>query len=184
MAECGGPPGAPLPHQDRAAAADSAAGSLATLMRFFRKRGADAATVDDLTQESYRRLYERMNRSDLSAVRNVEHYLIRIAGNIWREHLRRGVRPIDAGQVEFEDQDHGSNEFAPDRLMAERQANERVLSALNELPARARRVFIDFHLRGVPQKEIAQRLGITVSAIEKHVVKAKTHICMALREAE
>jgi RNA polymerase sigma-70 factor (ECF subfamily) len=44
------------------------------------------------------------------------------------------------------------------------------------LPARTRDIFVLFRLDQLKQSEIAARMGISVSAVEKHVVRAVAHL--------
>jgi RNA polymerase sigma-70 factor (ECF subfamily) len=45
-----------------------------------------------------------------------------------------------------------------------------------ELPARTRDVFVLRRLEGLPYNEIAKRLGLSVSAVEKHMLRATRHL--------
>jgi len=47
--------------------------------------------------------------------------------------------------------------------------------ALSELSPRAREIFVQHRVHGVPSAEIAGSLGISVSAVEKHLVRALRH---------
>ena len=48
--------------------------------------------------------------------------------------------------------------------------------ALDELGERAKHVFILFRLEGRKQKDIAALYGISVSAVEKHIMAAMLHL--------
>lgn len=58
----------------------------------------------------------------------------------------------------------------------------RALAALNELPERTRRVFVLVRFEEMSYKLVAQRLGVSVSAVEKHVMKALRHLNARLRD--
>ena len=55
-----------------------------------------------------------------------------------------------------------------------------LLDALEELPPRTRQVFVLCRIEGMRQKGVAKRLGVSVSAIEKHMIKAIAHLSMRL----
>ena len=58
------------------------------------------------------------------------------------------------------------------RIVAGGQALAEVASVLDALPERTRTIFVLRRIEGMRHKEIALRLGISVSAVEKHVVRA------------
>jgi RNA polymerase sigma-70 factor (ECF subfamily) len=60
---------------------------------------------------------------------------------------------------------------AEDALI-ERQRLEMVAAALSSLPERTVTIFRRFRIDGEPQKAIAAELGISVSAVEKHLQRA------------
>lgn len=49
-------------------------------------------------------------------------------------------------------------------------------SALNALPERTRDIFMLVRLEHMRQRDVTQMLGISVSAVEKHLVRAMTHL--------
>jgi len=49
----------------------------------------------------------------------------------------------------------------------------------DELPERTRTIFRRFRLDGEPQRQIAADLGISVSAIEKHLTRAYEAVAAA-----
>ncbi|WP_036261364.1 RNA polymerase sigma factor [Methylocapsa aurea] len=56
-----------------------------------------------------------------------------------------------------------------------KQAIAALDQALAELSPRSREIFIEHRVHGVPIAAIAARLGISVSAVEKHLVRALRH---------
>ncbi|MGH6781447.1 MAG: sigma-70 family RNA polymerase sigma factor, partial [Sphingomonadaceae bacterium] len=53
-----------------------------------------------------------------------------------------------------------------------RQRLERVRLGLAELSPRTRQIFLMHRIDGLKYREIADELGITMSAVEKHIAKA------------
>ena len=58
----------------------------------------------------------------------------------------------------------------------DRQQLARATAVLLELPERTRVIFVLRRLEGMRLNDIAKRLGISVSAVEKHMQRAITHI--------
>lgn len=59
-----------------------------------------------------------------------------------------------------------------DEVLVAYERLERVDAVLERLGSRTREVFLMHRIDGLKYREIAARLGITVSAVEKHVAKA------------
>jgi RNA polymerase sigma factor (sigma-70 family) len=146
-------------------------------------RGAfPAIDVDDVVQESYCRI---------AALGRIEHiddprrYLFRTARNVVLEQIRRErVVSIEAasGLAELEEapEDGGS----PERVVAGRRALDRVERLIDALPDRARQIFRLRKIEGVPQREIATRLGITETVVENEVARGLRRILDQLTEEE
>jgi RNA polymerase sigma-70 factor (ECF subfamily) len=60
----------------------------------------------------------------------------------------------------------------PDEVLASQQRLQQLRGGLEALSARTREVLLLSRIEGLSHAQIAQRLGITVSAVEKHIAKA------------
>lgn len=171
------------------AAADPAAESLsleqviqlyrAPLRRFFAKRVRAGQDADDLVQEVFARLAAR---ADGPEVRNPQAFLFQIASNLLRDHGRR-EQTRRAATDEIRHQDEGSfEEITPERVLQGRESVHALQRALNELPERTRTIFVLHRFEEFRYSEIAQRLGISVSLVEKHMMDAIRHLNLRLRQ--
>jgi RNA polymerase sigma-70 factor (ECF subfamily) len=59
-----------------------------------------------------------------------------------------------------------------DEVFAARARLRRVQEGLDQLPDRTRQIFILYRLEDMKCREIADRIGISESAVEKHIAKA------------
>jgi RNA polymerase sigma-70 factor (ECF subfamily) len=130
-------------------------------------RGSDAA--EDLLHSAFVRLSEYKDRD---AVENPSAFVVRTAANLAVDERRRArVRrenPIDVGEMlEISDGQPLHTE-----VLAARERLEKVMAALESLGPRTREIFLLHRLDGLKYREIAARLDITVSAVEKHIAKA------------
>jgi len=141
---------------------------------YFRRRVGSAADASDLTQEVFLRL---LARTSDARIENVQGYLFMIAANLLAERARRArVRPATSpGELRLEGGAAGE-EFSPERILLGKEAYQRLIAALQELPERTRTVFILSRYEELKAPEIARRLGISVSAIEKHLMRAIRHL--------
>lgn len=130
-------------------------------------RGSDAA--EDYLHTAFLRLEEYRKKGE---VQNPAGFLVRAAVNIAADEARRPVRrDADARPVD-EFLDIADSEPLADEVFAARTRLERVKAGLAELSPRTREIFLMHRVEGLKYREIAAELGITVSAVEKHVAKA------------
>ena len=146
------------------------------LRRFFVKRGVTPSEADDLTQDVYVRI-ARMNGVD--TVREPEAFLFQTAANLLRDNIRRAHSRRTKHHVSVEDGHLATVVSAPDRVLEGKQSLEGVLRVLAALTVRQRAVFMLHRFEGMTYGQIARHLGISTSAVEKHMMKAiaQLHQC-------
>src|SRR5665213_1472369 len=123
--------------------------------------------AEDLVQEVFIRL---ARQEDLDAVGHLDGYVFQIAANVLRDRARRqAVRAEPPTPEDFDPADEAG--FSPERVLLAREALERMITALYELPEMTRMIFAQYHFDEVAQVEIARRLGMSLSTVEKHMAK-------------
>ncbi len=73
-------------------------------------------------------------------------------------------------------------EVSLEQALSSRQELEAVSAALEELGERTRKVFVLCRLDGMKHTQIAALLGISLSAVEKHLVRAFAHLAKRLAD--
>lgn len=130
--------------------------------------GLTASDLDDVVQESYARLL------DIGASRIAEPraYFFVTARRIAYDIVRRGpVVPIETG-TDIEAWNLADDLPGPERHASARWEVERFCEVLRELPARCREAFLLKKIDDLSQREVAKRMGIAESTVEKHLSKA------------
>jgi RNA polymerase sigma-70 factor (ECF subfamily) len=136
------------------------------LIREVRSRTRGRADAEDLLHAAYLRL---MRYRAQHAFENVAAFLVRTAVNIGVDNYRHDrftaeVKPDEVGICE--------NSPLQDEVLAARARLERVREGLSRLTPRTREIFLMHRLDDMKYREIAERLGISQSAVEKHIAKA------------
>jgi RNA polymerase sigma-70 factor (ECF subfamily) len=140
------------------------------LMSFFLRRLRDRSEAEDLTQEVFARLALVELRGE------PDGYIFQTAANLLRDRARRGkVRARHQSEIGYLDGEEVER-LDPARILAAREALGEVADALDALPERTRSMFLLFRLEGMKQAEIARLYGVSVSAVQKHLLKAVLHL--------
>jgi RNA polymerase sigma factor (sigma-70 family) len=138
------------------------------LRRLLRRRGETRERAEDLVQEAYLRM--QMYCKEGHEVREPEAFLARTALNLavdMRRHDHRTSRVAEARRLEL-------TELAPplDEILAFEERLLGVLRRLDRVSRRTREVFVMHRVQGFSYQEIADRLSISVSTVEKHIASA------------
>lgn len=141
------------------------------LIAYFQRRVRSREEAEDLTQEVFLRLSRRL---DLEEIDNAEAFLFRTAVNLLRDRSRRGKTA--ASHMDEMVHRAGVEELSPERVVESRQSLASVLRALDELDDRTRDAFILHRLEGMRHAEIAGLYGVSVSSVEKYIIKALAHL--------
>jgi RNA polymerase sigma-70 factor (ECF subfamily) len=150
------------------------------LRRFFERRILEHADVDDLIQE----VFLRLTRRGVDDVAYLPGYLFETAANVLRDRLRHRIRRRSDQHGELDEAQEHDAAFTPERVLLGREAIKRLVVALNGLPDRTRAIFILRRYDGHSYQDIARRLGISVSSVEKHMAKAVPYLAARMRDDE
>ena len=143
------------------------------LRSFFLKRAFDRQEAEDLVQEVFCRLAAR---SDASAVEHPEAYMFQAAANLLRDRARRDLsRAAAIRELEALSKD-SFEELCPERVLLGKRRVAELNRALAELPERTRTIFVLHRFEEFKYAEIAVRLNISSSSVEKHMMDAIRHI--------
>lgn len=142
------------------------------LMRFFRRRIGDADEAHDALQETYARLlkYRSANR-----VQSPQALAFHVAQTVVIDRHRRRLSHRVAEHVSLGDLELRSVEATPERVAGARQELDLLVEAIAELPPKRRRVLLMSRLHGLKRQDIAERLGLSVHMVDKHLALALAH---------
>lgn len=159
------------------------------VLRFFIAKGYGPEDARELTQQSFLRVFEGMERLESS----FSGFLYTTARNVYRNDVRRrhaqsrtGTE-ISADDVEGADQRYlASDDDVLARLVEEDEQDhmrQMLRTAIDALPAR-RRQCLDLRLQGLEEREIADTLGISKGSVKTHLFKARQDLKSKLGGSE
>jgi RNA polymerase sigma factor (sigma-70 family) len=148
----------------------------AALERFFARRAARLGDTEDLTQEVFLRL---ATRGSSEPIERIDGYIFQTASNVLTDRARRvAVRGGDR-HVCYEEDQHAVEDFSPERVLLAREQVAMVRTVLERLPDRVRAAFVLHRFEELGYAEIAKRLGVSVSSIEKYISQALKELTAA-----
>jgi RNA polymerase sigma-70 factor (ECF subfamily) len=149
----------------------------AALTRYLRRNWHEAADIEDLRQEVYVRAYEAATKA---RPLRTKPFVFAVARNLIVDRVRRAqVVAIDA-IPDLDALNVSTEEAAPDRQAGAREELRRTQAAFERLPARCREVLWLRRVEGLPQKEVARRLGVREDTVEKQLANAVRRLAEAL----
>lgn len=148
---------------------------------FLLRLGVPTASVEDLAQDAFVRLYEQRARFRLGCA--FKPWFLTIAGNLGRNALRWRARHPGTS---FELAKEGGHDFADTASGSPADAAERsgraaqVRAAVAALPESLRAVVVCVELEDLSSAEAAMVLGCSVKAVETRLYRAKQTLRSAL----
>ncbi|MFP1132061.1 RNA polymerase sigma factor [Asticcacaulis sp.] len=139
------------------------------LMTFFLRRAASPADAEEMVQEVFVRL---LRRDNLFALQNLDGYVFETAANLMRDKVRRDTARASDRHDDVSVLDIATEAPSAEDSVAARQRLDRMMSALDTLSPRAQAVVLLRRFEDMSYAQISQRLGISVSAVEKHMIRA------------
>lgn len=141
------------------------------LLNFCSRQIRDRDAAADLVQESYARLLavEQAGQS-IAQPRALLHQIARRL--MVDRHRRAAVRDHDSiDALEEVEQPHAPAHQQPDQALSDMQSVRAYVAAIEALPPRCKEAFMLHTFDDFTYAQIAARMGISVSMVEKHVVR-------------
>jgi RNA polymerase sigma factor (sigma-70 family) len=136
------------------------------LLRYLGRLWPRRHEIDDLRQETYARVYQAAQVARPTAARS---FLFTTAHNLVTDRVRR-ERVVSIDTVgDLQALDVLVDEISAERRVIARQELKRLARALDRLPPTCRTVVWLRRVEGLSQKQVAERLGVSVKAIEQHI---------------
>jgi RNA polymerase sigma-70 factor (ECF subfamily) len=151
------------------------------LLRFLAARRVAADEAEDLLQDMFLKVGGRAP----GPVGQPRAYLYRMLDNLLLDRRRAAARRAGRERTWSELQGGMDGELdetpSPERRLIARERLASVSRAMDGLPERTILILRRFRLDGIPQHRIAADIGISVSAVEKHLQRAYRAIVAADR---
>lgn len=149
------------------------------LMAFFLRRLRNHAEAEDMTQD----VFLRLARAQPTEVAAPDAFVFQIAANLLRDRARKEKVRFDYRAELAADEQLGIEPLDPSRIVSGLQAMAALRAALKDLPETTRKIFVLYRLEHVEKRAIAEGLGLSISAVDRHLMKAMAHLVGRVRGA-
>jgi RNA polymerase sigma factor (sigma-70 family) len=138
------------------------------LLKYFRRKTRSAAEAEDLTQDV---LVRALTHANWQSPDQAKGYIFRIAVNCWHDRQRRlRAQRHEVAHDELEIEQAGV-ERPPETVLVIREQLIQVVRALEAMSERTRAVLMLIKLEQMRAAAVAEMLGISESAVNKHLAK-------------
>lgn len=150
------------------------------LQRFIAHKFGHSHDAEDIVQDAF---HNMLRQPDDVTIDNPRAYLYQTASNLAlnrirkQHHHRHYLASVDQ-------QDEADDLAAPERVHDARRDLEKLQQALDGLNPKYRRTFLLSRVEEKTYKEISEELGIPLSTIEKHMIKALQYLRAHLGEID
>lgn len=142
-----------------------------------RRMAVPEEEISDIVQDAYLKI---SNLDSVAHIRSGRGYFFATARTVLLDRIRRDrIVRIDS-MTEMEALTLADEAPGPERRVSARLELERVRLLIAALPERCREIFELRRIQGVPQREIAERLGISEHTVEAQAVRGLKLILKAI----
>ena len=138
----------------------------AKLHRFIASRVTDPSTVDDILQEVFVKIHQRIGTLENDA--RIQSWLYHVTRNAVIDYFR-GQRPMEDIPEEVSIPETSEN-------TALMELAECIRPMVEQLPRANREAMVLSELEGLTQKEVAERLGVSLSGAKSRVQRGRAKL--------
>jgi len=138
----------------------------------------NTADAEEVMQEAFIRVWKHSNLWDPSRNTKFTTWFYRVVTNLCHDVSRKRKPQTKTEVLEA----MASDEVAADNLIAVNQRSQQVKNGLNEIPQRQCTAIILCYFQGLSNREAAEVMEVSLSAIESYLVRGRRNLAEALKE--
>ena len=153
------------------------------ILKWAYKKCGDGYRAEELTQEVLTQIFTAIQKNEEAGknIRQMEHFVWKIAHYVWCHSLRGSTRYV---MCSMEEDIRDESDFVSE--LADKEEQKLLLAQLRKQISRLnylqREILISFYIDGLPQKTIANRLGISESVVKWHLHDTRRKLKKELTE--
>ena len=132
------------------------------IKNFLYYKCSDVAMAEDLTQDVFMKVWDKREEINQETVKS---YLYTIANNMLLNKIRHNKVVMNFAEKNKDRKEAQSPEYA----LEEKEFKEKLERTIGDMPEKQREVFLMNRIDELTYKEIAERLDLSVKAVEKRM---------------
>jgi RNA polymerase sigma factor (sigma-70 family) len=149
----------------------------AEIRRWLRRIVPRGVESDDVIQEAYGILWKL---DDVAHIRDPRTYFYQVVKRVVFDQARKENLVAMGASLDVESLSWLEEGFTPERILSGREELDRLYRAITRLAEPARTIFIMRKIENLPQRVIAERLGVSEHTVENHVARGLRVILLQL----
>jgi len=144
------------------------------LVSWLRSRLGCSHQAADLAQDTFIRLLLVERTQPVAAeLKEPRHFLVTIAKRVMIDSFRR--KALEQAYLQAMAEQPRAYAISPEERLLVIETLQRLDAMLDGLGRKAKRAFLLSQLQGMPYKDIAEQLQVSVSSVTKYIAKATEH---------
>ena len=139
------------------------------IKNFLYYKCGDVALAEDLTQDVFMKVWDKREEVNHDTVKS---YLYTIANNMLLNKLRHDKVVLNFAEKNKDQKNAQSPEYA----LEEKEFKQKLEQTISNMPEKQREVFLMNRIDELTYKEIAERLELSVKAVEKRMHGALNYL--------
>ncbi|QLF93273.1 sigma-70 family RNA polymerase sigma factor [Pseudomonas sp. ABC1] len=166
-----------MPHSDSQALQSLYREHHPWLQGWLRSRLGNSADAADLAQDTFLRVLRARNAA---SIREPRTYLSAIARALTIDKFRR--QDIERAYLGVLTERDEPLDISPEQRLQILQTLTAIDLMLDTLGRRTRDIFLAVQLEGLGYAEVGERVGVSVTTVKKHMIRAMTHCLMLVED--
>lgn len=151
------------------------------LVKYFKRKSGSAVEAEDLAQDV---LVRALSHAHWKSPSEAKGYIFRAAVNRWRDrHRRLKARGVTVSLEETDLTELGTQN-PPECVLIDREELNQVARALEGMDIRTRTVLMLIKLEQMKIATVADMLGLSISAVNKHLSKGLARLAELRRQQD
>jgi len=148
------------------------------LLFFIKGKIPNKDYAQDIVQESYVKALAMQHQQKII---NQRALLYKIAKNLIIDTARKNFKHQE---IAYEENEHTAVNQEPEAIIFEHDRQKMLMRALQALPEKRKEAFVLHVLEGYTKDEVAEMMGISTEAVEKHLSRASIELREKVKRKE
>lgn len=148
------------------------------LLYYVKKHNSNRDNANDIVQETYEKAISFENQEEIT---NKRAFLYKLAKNILVDGVRKSKNqkeiPYDENEISVKNEE-------PEEIVIQQSRQVLIMQELKKLPEKRKEAFVLHVIEGYSRQEVAEIMGISINAVEKHISRASIDLKEKIKRKE